>query len=256
MMTKPRRISFVPAVFQNNALSASALRKRVAASRLAGCFLVALTLGVSPAHAFWNDIVYSSGRNLMLNGGTWYCYHASLYPVGVNYKSAGFRSYIDTQIQRADYAHLNAVRLTDFLQGTTSDPYDATVWNNIDDVMQKANEKNMKVILDLSTYRNFLKQSQGKMPYNMNDWNAFLDWVANRYKDDARLAFYSIAGEPAPPNSSESLRPTTSQLTNFYRDASNRIRSKDSKHLISSGGLLQLDWNSGIDWQAIFSQPT
>jgi hypothetical protein len=33
------------------------------------------------------------------------------------------------------------------------------------------------------------------------------------------------------------------------------LRAADANHLISTGGLLYLDWNSGIDWRTIFGLP-
>ena len=96
------------------------------------------------------------------------------------------------------------------------------------------------------------------MPYNASLWAGFLARVGARYASATNLAFYSLAGEPACPNCrGDPLRPSTEELTAFYHDASAMLRRADpnAHHLISTGGLTQLDWAGGIDWRAIFALP-
>jgi endo-1,4-beta-mannosidase len=129
----------------------------------------------------------------------------------------------------------------------------------------------LRAILDLSCYRNFLQnylllQGSSTTPYSY-DWSPFVRFVARRvntvngipYRRDPTIAIVSFAGEPNPPNSQEPLKPTTDELTTFYRTVFATWKNYDRNHLVSSGGLLHIDWegvygsSSGIDWQAIFS---
>jgi endo-1,4-beta-mannosidase len=56
----------------------------------------------------------------------------------------------------------------------------------------------------------------------------------------------------------------TDELTAFYAHVFAEWKGHDDRHLLSSGGMLHLDWEelhgdadgSGIDWQAIFALPT
>jgi Tol biopolymer transport system component len=109
-------------------------------------------------------------------------------------------------------------------------------------------------------------------PYSPDDsasWDSFLQFVATRvntvtgveYRSDPTIAIVSFAGEPNPPNSGEPLKPTTQELTDFYARVFDEWKSYDPNHLVTSGGLLHIDWealyggSSGIDHEAIFSLP-
>ena len=64
----------------------------------------------------------------------------------------------------------------------------------------------------------------------------------------------AFAGEVGPPKGSYDARnPTSAQLTDFFARTFAQWRAIDGRHLLESGGLLQLDWDSGVDWRAIFS---
>ncbi len=103
-----------------------------------------------------------------------------------------------------------------------------------------------------------------------NAWSNFLTWVATRtntvtgveYRNDPTIAIVSFAGEPNPPNSQEPLRPTTQELTNFYGRVFGDWKGVDHNHLVTSGGLLHIDWealygsSSGIDHDAIWALST
>lgn len=109
-------------------------------------------------------------------------------------------------------------------------------------------------------------------PYSAADstaWQSFLAFVATRlnsvtgvaYKNDPTIAIVSFAGEPNPPNSGEPLKPTTQELTDFYARVFGQWKAYDSNHLVTSGGLLHIDWqalygsDSGIDFNAIWALP-
>ncbi len=166
--------------------------------------------------------ITAKGTKLYQQGKEWYLYGASIYQSGgIGWKNSQFRSYIDEQLQKAVDAKLNTVRVLDFLHLDTQDPYDSVVWENVDYVIHQADAKGLRVILDLATYRNLLKL-QGKMPYDMSDWNEFLDFVGQRYAKEKAIAYYALAGEPDAPNGSDPLRPTTQILTDFFTQASAR----------------------------------
>jgi hypothetical protein len=152
-------------------------------------------------------------------------------------------------------------------------PYARQDWQRVDSILAALRARGLKAILDLSAYRNCLQNwlvahGSSVTPYSY-DWSTFIRFVAKRvnsltgipYKRDPTIAFVSFAGEPNPPNSEEPLKPTTDELTTFYRTAFSVWRAYDRNHMLSSGGLLHIDWEeafgnpagSGIDWQAIFS---
>ncbi len=164
---------------------------------------------------------------------------------------------------RARAQGLNTVRLVNFLDESGSPstaPFDEARWRAVDREIAAGRAAGLHVILDLSTYRNLLGHSQN--PYTA-DWARFLAWVTSRrntvsgvrYKDDPTIAMVSLAGEIEAPNSDagRALGETTAQLTAFFARTAREFRAHDPNHLLSTGGLLQLDWDSGIDWRAIGS---
>jgi hypothetical protein len=178
-------------------------------------------------------------------------------------------------------AGLNTIRIVNFLDegssGTPTDPsvapYSESDWRRVDRILDTVRRRRLRAILDLSTYRNCLQNwlvanGSGTTPYSA-DWSQFIAFAANRvnsvnglpYRRDPTIAFISFAGEPNPPNSGEPLKPTTRELTDFYRTVFAQWKSFDRNHMLSTGGLIHLDWEekygnpagSGIDWQTIFS---
>jgi hypothetical protein len=74
-----------------------------------------------------------------------------------------------------------------------------------------------------------------------------------RYADDPTIAVVAFAGEVEPLNTpANAIGITPQQVTSFFERTMGAWRAVDAHHLLSSGGLLQLDWDSGIDWRAIF----
>ena len=186
---------------------------------------------------------------------------ASLYPVGgarYSDNSSRLADYMEHILDLAVLGRLNTVRITNFLAGLDPPFQDEVTLRNVDRVISAAARRNISVILDLSTFRNALVRTRSVMPYNSTLWVDFLSQIGRRYAKVPNLAFYSIAGEPACPNCrGNALRPTSTQLTDFYRETSAMLRHADNNpaHLISSGGLTQLDWAGGIDFRSIFALP-
>lgn len=194
-----------------------------------------------------------SGTHLSRDGSYFPLYAASVYPSGgVGWTDAGFPAYFDGVVGDAADAGLTTLRLTDFL---SADPYDPVAWANVDYAVRRSASSGLAVILDLSTYRNLLK-GRHVAPYEIARWTAFLDFVGARYRDETAIAYVALAGEPDGPESTEDGRPDSpAQLTGFYQAASAELHRVAPDLLISSGGLLQLYWNSGVDWPAIFALP-
>jgi hypothetical protein len=194
-------------------------------------------------------------KGLISHGATIYpyCEIGGTVVRGSGWSNPAFARCIDSTLSLAAHCNLNTVRAVDFLEGI-SDPYNMTVWRNIDHLFFQAAAHNMYVVLDLSTYRNMLR-SRGAMPYDAGRWSGFVRFVGRRYAARENLLYYAIAGEPEAPNGEDPLRPSAAQLTSFYRETGDRLRAADANHLISAGGLLYLDWSSGIDWRAILGLP-
>jgi len=199
--------------------------------------------------------IHACGTNLCRGPWLWRLHGASVY---------GHSSASDA-VNRARVLRLNTIRLTDWLD-TGADPvrgaYDESRWRTVDADLALARESGLRVILDLSTYRNML-YAHGINPYTY-DWKPFLSFVANRRNtvngnrigSDPVIALVSFAGEVEPLNTSDNrLGITTKQVTGFFRTAFATWGSLAPEQLRSSGGLLQLDWDSGIDWRSIMALP-
>jgi Cellulase (glycosyl hydrolase family 5) len=196
--------------------------------------------------------VSACGASLCLDGERWYMFGASM--VGGLEDPAG-------TVNRARAAGLNTLRVTNWLhEEAGNDPYDPVRWELVDGILAAAHSGGVKVVLDLSTYRNYLFNS-GLDPYTQ-DWAKMVSFVANRrntvnglrYGDDPTIALIGFAGEVEGINGNADTRtPTTAQLTEFFRRTFAEWRALDAKHLLSPGGLLHYGWDSGIDWRAIFS---
>jgi endo-1,4-beta-mannosidase len=189
----------------------------------------------------------------------------------------------------ASQAGLNSLRIVNpFVEDGTSAgaPVAAADWQRVDQILARARGAGMRVVLDLSGFRNHLVNRDIQAnnvgatcatehpdgvdyaaidPYRpalQAEWEQFLDFVVGRinsvngvsYRDDATIAVISIAGEPLPPASDDCGKATsTAGLTDFYERTLGYLASIDPNHLRSTGGFIHLDWASGIDGQAIFA---
>ena len=66
-----------------------------------------------------------------------------------------------------------------------------------------------------------------------------------KYSDDPGILMIELYGE-IPPNTNDA---------SFFHNALSYLRSVDHNHLISSGGFLNINYNSGIDWKSIMMDP-
>jgi hypothetical protein len=204
-----------------------------------------------------SGFVTRCGLYFCLNGSRWSMYAGS---------DLGGLDDPDARSTLAVAAGLNTLRIVDFLDvkgAPATAPYDSARWQRVDRVIASAGAHGLHVILDLSTYRNLLWNA-GLDPYTV-DWRAFLQFVATRvntvtgvrYANDPTIALMAFAGEVEPIDTPSNTRGiTTSQVTDFFSRTFAEWKAFDPSHLVSSGGLLQLDWASGIDWKAIFGLST
>ncbi|NHC44727.1 cellulase family glycosylhydrolase [Motilibacter aurantiacus] len=195
------------------------------------------------------------GTSFCLDGRRWAMRAGSVYGM------------LDRPVEAAGLAvaaGLNTIRVTDFLEGTAADAAAAEErwWLRVDRLVAAARQAGLRVLLDLSVYRNLLAR-QGVNPYT-KDWGQLLRTVARRtntvtrvrYADDPTIALIALAGEAEPPKGSPAPTvPTTAQLTAFFARSLAQWHEAAPATLASTGGFLQLDWDSGIDWRSIMALP-
>lgn len=199
--------------------------------------------------------VTACGTALCVQGVPWAWHAGSVYATADP----------EQAISQARALGLNAVRLTDFLDVSAADPagaYDEERWRRVDATVAAAARAGLRVELDLSTFRNLL-WAAGRNPYTV-DWTPFLTFVAHRtntvsglsYASDPTIAIVAFAGEVEPISTPSNTRGvTTAGLTAFFGRVFTTWGALAPGVLRTSGGLLQLDWDSGIDWRAISSLP-
>ena len=246
--------------------------------------------------------IRADGATLSLAGEPWYLYGASTYHSsnrgGPNDDDAVIAMAVDAGLNT-----LRLGEMFEQTTGEATAPYDAGDWAAVDLYLAKMRDAGLRAILDLSAFRNFLMRRDiaaggwtdlcrddgtvtpqeratvdfGSIsPYRASaysEWDDFIAFVANRvntvtgviYRDDPTIAIVSFAGEPHPPQSFLCGMPAdTDELTAFYVHVFAEWKTHDDRHLLSSGGMLHLDWEelhgdadgSGIDWRAIFALPT
>ncbi|MHA6629348.1 hypothetical protein ACU61A_28260 [Pseudonocardia sichuanensis] len=192
--------------------------------------------------------VTTCGPTLCLDGVQWAMYAASDYGTSVTPTE---------RARMASEAGLNTLRLVNFLDESgspASAPFDEASWRDVDERIAAARRYGLKVLVDLSTYRNLLARA-GSDPYG-EDWGPFLRFVLDRqntvtgvrYAEDPTIAMFSLAGEVEPEAGGTTV-------TEFFRRTLRQAEDIDPHHLWSTGGLLHLDRDSGIEWPTIMAMP-
>ena len=105
------------------------------------------------------------------------------------------------------------------------------------------------------------------------DWAGFINFVGHRkntvtgatYGSDRQIALVALAGEPQKPGSYDvsssatgahcTITYSADELTKFYRRTLGQWQASARGVPAFTGGLGYLNFNSGIDWQSIFSIP-
>ncbi|HEY6411680.1 MAG TPA: hypothetical protein VIY29_29840 [Ktedonobacteraceae bacterium] len=210
----------------------------------------------TPTNPSFQDFVKVCGLQLCLNDKPWKPYFASTYAAS---------HHLEWDTTTAVQGHLNTIRINNFLNTNSNPltaPYDEAHWKIVDQLIASARSKGLHVLLDLSSYRNLTTQRDTQNAY-LVDWKPFLTFVIHRvntvtnvqYGSDTTIALFALAGEVAPPNGTNTVHVTTQQITTFFARTALEFKALDQHHLLSPGGLYQLDWNSGINYQTIFSTP-
>jgi len=224
------------------------------------------------------------GTALCVDGSPWSMYGSTIYNPGLTPYQSGIKDPAGT-IALAEQAHLNTIRITDFLNVTgnpASAQYDPTDWADVDAMIAAARNAGIHVDLELSDYRALLWNNCVN-PYTGGDWASFINFVGDRvntvdglvYKSDPTIALVSIAGEPLPvgpqnftakaTNQPCTFTYSTTDLLNFYNAVATDWEALGGSVLINTGGLGYLNGTpsasqpfgyGGIDWQAIFSLPS
>ena len=214
------------------------------------------------------------GTALCADGSGYSMYGATIYNPGLQPYQSGIEDPAGT-VALAERAHLNTIRITDFLDvngDPATAPYDPTSWGYVDAMIAAAGAAGLHVDLSLADYRATL-WNRCTDPYTAA-WSQFVSFVANRvntvshrvYRDDPTIAFVSVAGEPLPVGTHTytasatgapcTLSYTTAELTAFYASVTSDWHDQGGTVLINSGGLGYLnEASAGIDWQSIFSLP-
>jgi len=197
----------------------------------------------------------AGGQVVQLYGSTMYpywSYNGHVYR-GSGWELPAFTQYIDQVLTMAQAAHLNIIRPTDYLASATSWS-DPVVWTNMDYLVRQAQARHMWVILDISTFRQWLAAHGASSVYDASLWTPFLQFVAQRYVTATAVGQYSIAGEIPPPNRGGV---TASQYIQFFTSVEDQLYADDGgHHLISLGGLSFLNNPSyGIPWQTLYALP-
>ncbi len=196
------------------------------------------------------QLIYQ-GKPLTLDG---YAFYPDQIGGASAWHTPGFTHYIDHILQMGAQLGQNLIRPTDFW-GT---PYhdqrqdDVTIWKNMDYLVCVAKQRRIFVDMDISAFGHFLV-SQGRDPYDSRYWIPFLDAVGKHYANQPSIAFYSILGEPQPPQSPEAMN----KLVDFYRVVTDELRKADGRHLITAGGFNHMEEETPqtLWWQKIYSLP-
>ncbi len=210
-----------------------------------------------------------AGTQFMRVCGVQFCFGSTpFYPYGATFYRSSPLSGIDNPrgaVGLAQLEGLNTMRVVNFYNPTSGDPavtpFSSAVWDQVDTLIADAQAAGIRVVLDLADYRNIL-MDHCINPYTY-DWSAFESFVAHRvnhvtgrvYADDPEIVMVSFSGEPLPVGQHGCISYTTQNLTDYFHAVTRTWKSFDHNHLVTSGGLGYLNFNSGIDWQAIDADP-
>ena len=216
-------------------------------------FANAAAVGSAGAPRPSTSFVTACGSALCLLGRAWRMHAAS------DYNSTATAARRAAMAGSAGINTLRLVALLDEAGSPATAPYDEARWIGVDERIAAAARHGLKVLVDLSTYRNLLANA-GIEPYS-HDWGPFLQVLLNRrntvtgvkYAEDPTIAMFSLAGEVEPEPRRAVGGGARADVTEFFRRTLLQAKAIDGNHLWSSGGLLHLDWDSGIEWRTIMS---
>jgi hypothetical protein len=162
---------------------------------------------------------------------------------------------IDSLLNLAQQDSLNMVRVTDFFNGSDATQVwdDPQVWTNIDYLVSACQLRGMYVLMDVASWGAYMTSqggTGGNDPTVAANWTAKLQALGAHYINAKNICWYSIRGEPSVPTDAT----TTTALVNFYDSVTTTLYTADPNHLITAGGLLNMQQNPSLSWwQQIFS---
>lgn len=174
----------------------------------------------------------------------------SLAP-GLTWHDATAREAITHQLDLAAAAHVGGVWPIGILDGE-SNPLDPDIWANVDALFDLAEARHLGVVLDLGNYRDWVEHTERRDGFAPTAWDAFLPFVVARYQSHPALAGWSLGGRPPAPAWGVI---TGNEIVTYYQTLARMIAERDPRHPITTGGLGELNWASGIDWQTIYALP-
>jgi hypothetical protein len=207
-----------------------------------GCITSSPTPSPSPVA---NGMAQICGTQICINGTPFRIHGATAY---------GQYSNAQNEMNLASQGNINTLEIVEFednyhnLSSLTS----ASTWSKVDNFIAVASQNHKHVILHLASFGQAL-QASGQNYLDINLWKPFFDFVTNRtnsvtgvkYINDPTIVMIEIWGEI----------PQSTGDAAFFHNALSYLRSKDPNHIISAGGLSYIDYNSGIDWNTIMSEP-
>lgn len=191
-----------------------------------------------------------NGVPVPLRGFTFYpqdtgdAHHAWLSP--------SFQTYIHDRVFR-DATALGQNLLRPLYQLDTqsgSNWNNPVLWQNMDYLVCQSRAHGVGVLLDL-TFMSDVLISQGRDHLNPVNWYPLIDWLAPHYVNATNI--YQVAFYSEPPHARSAADVT--RLTSFYRAVMARWYARDPFHLLTPGGLGQLEDGYPGWWQAIYSLP-
>lgn len=197
------------------------------------------------------------GRTLAPYWATFYPYweHNGRIQRGGAWVDPAFPQYIDAMLEMAQQAKLNTLRATDFLDGSSDDWRNPTVWANMDYFVHQAAAHHFDVIISIDAYRKWLIHHHTD-PYDPTRWTEYLRFFCRRYREETHILYIPVAGEVPPPNSKNPWKATAAQYLAFYRQVLAMLCELDPHHLHTVGGLSFLNNpHYGIPWQELFALP-
>ncbi len=177
-------------------------------------------------------------------------------------------TFIEEMMLDAKRAGFNMVRVLDMTNGvgTGKDSWKSEAhWRQTDFIVATAQRLGMKVLLDLSNFRNYLYESTPKVDcYDLEIfplWDEIVDYVTKRvntytgkaYGEDPVICSYAILGEPVPyggeigdwsggVNSSRDPKDVTRTILHIAK----RLKQNAPQALIQTGGLLHIEQSDAL----------
>jgi hypothetical protein len=201
------------------------------------------------------DFVRVCGESLCLGDQPFFVRGASIY---------GAMDHPGAEMALAKAAGLNTIEIVEY-EMNYHDLNSATAedtWQRVDRNIAEAGKNGLHVILHLASY-GWSVEKAGQNPVT-TDWEPLFKFVAGRvntvthvpYVNDPTIAIIELFGEiRAPYHKTHGfpLSGTKEQINSFFSRSLAEWKKLDPNHIVSSGGLSYLGWNSGIDWKTIVS---